>query len=89
MDYHGGGRTQAEWDELAKATAIAAIRKWQAVPGTPLTDPVKHKEARMAVYWALWPLTSRALVLDGKRYKADRRKLDVVVTDAPTKKGGK
>jgi ribosomal protein S27AE len=43
-------------------------------------------EARKAVYWAMWPLPSKSLILDGKRYKALVRGQEIRVTWVPEKK---
>jgi hypothetical protein len=82
-----GGMTSDEWEKLARARATEVVHQWEAARAMQETHPEEYKAARKALYWALWPLKSRALILDGKRYKADRRTLGVIVTEAPPKKG--
>lgn len=61
-----GGLTVAEWSKIEKASAAAAIRRWEEVTGNPASTPEQCREAREAVYWAMWAMPAKSLTLDGK-----------------------
>ena len=83
-----GFSTADERESLARKNAIWAIRRWEEVTAKLSPSRDECRTAERDVFWALWTLPTKSIVLDGKRYKGNSRAkgLSVSVTPAPEKK---
>jgi hypothetical protein len=85
---HPGWRTPEELDKTTRKNAIWMIRRWAELTANPNSSRDECRTAERDVFWALWTLPTKSIVLDGKRYKGNSRAkgLSVSVTPVPEKK---
>ena len=85
---HTGFRTSEQRENIQRRHAIWAIRRWEEVTAKLSPSRDECRAAELDLFWALWVLPAKSIVLDGKRYKGISRAkgLSVSVTPAPEKK---
>jgi hypothetical protein len=83
-----GGVTGQELHELIRLQATAAIQRWEELTAKESSSPEERKAAKLAAFWALFPLGRKSFEVNGKRYKriSNRKGIDIRVTPAPEKK---
>ena len=80
---HTGWRTGEQRENLARKNAIWAIRRWEEVTAKLSPSRDECRAAEWDVFWALWTLPAKSIVLDGKRYKGSSRAKGLLVRNGP------